>query len=431
MAAMLSFEQAPPISVPFRFFLTAPLFGVAAGLYLVWLGAEAFSVRASFGALALTHFVTVGMLLQVMCGALLQLSPVAVGANVWRPGWTGGLLHLGLTAGGVCLVAGFALSQAAFFQVAAVLLGVSLTAFVIVMLIALLRTPARGPTVEALRIAIAGLAVTVVLGVTLASVFGWGLPAPIDRLLPMHAGWGIIGWGLVLVAGVSYLVVPMFQLTPAYPAGYARWLPRALFAGMVLWSLARAAGDGWAIAQQIFGLVVLVGGASYGVVTLRLQRRRRRKVADATLQFFRIAMASGLAAALVALAAAFSSATLRDALEMAVGVLLLAGFFVSVVNGMLYKIVPFITWLHLQKRMPVPPNMSQIIPERLTRRQLQVHLAALAVLLVAVMVPGLAAVAGLVFALSCGFLGANLLRAVRRYRSVVSGNELAAGAGKA
>jgi hypothetical protein len=27
----LSFEQVPPIDVPFRFFLTAPLFGAAAG----------------------------------------------------------------------------------------------------------------------------------------------------------------------------------------------------------------------------------------------------------------------------------------------------------------------------------------------------------------------------------------------------------------
>ena len=37
----LSFEQAPAISVPYRFFLTAPLFGAAAGLLLAWLGPAA------------------------------------------------------------------------------------------------------------------------------------------------------------------------------------------------------------------------------------------------------------------------------------------------------------------------------------------------------------------------------------------------------
>jgi hypothetical protein len=50
----LSFEQAPPISVPFRFFLTAPLFGMAAGLLLLWQGPAALASRWTSVALALT-----------------------------------------------------------------------------------------------------------------------------------------------------------------------------------------------------------------------------------------------------------------------------------------------------------------------------------------------------------------------------------------
>ena len=37
----LSFDQAPPISVPFRFFLTAPLFLLAAAVLFAWQGPEA------------------------------------------------------------------------------------------------------------------------------------------------------------------------------------------------------------------------------------------------------------------------------------------------------------------------------------------------------------------------------------------------------
>ena len=36
----LALEQAPPVNAPFRFFLTAPLFGLAAVGLLLWSGPE-------------------------------------------------------------------------------------------------------------------------------------------------------------------------------------------------------------------------------------------------------------------------------------------------------------------------------------------------------------------------------------------------------
>ncbi len=66
MQPTLSFEQAPPISVPYRFFLTAPLFGAVAGLVLAWFGPAALESRWSPGALAMTHLIVVDFMLQVM-----------------------------------------------------------------------------------------------------------------------------------------------------------------------------------------------------------------------------------------------------------------------------------------------------------------------------------------------------------------------------
>ena len=54
--------------------------------------------------------------------------------------------------------------------------------------------------------------------------------------------------------------------------------------------------------------------------------------------------------------------------EPATWALLIAGFAFSAVSGMLYKIVPFLTWYHLQDLRNVsgrkPPTINQIIPER-------------------------------------------------------------------
>ena len=73
MQLLPSYDQSPPIGAPFRFFLSAPLFGILAGMLILWSGDEVFVSRWTSAALAVTHLITVGFMLQVMLGALLQI----------------------------------------------------------------------------------------------------------------------------------------------------------------------------------------------------------------------------------------------------------------------------------------------------------------------------------------------------------------------
>jgi len=70
LQAGLSFEQAPPFSLPLRFFLTAPLFLLAAAGLIV-LSPDALASRWTPQALALTHALTLGFLAMAMLGALM------------------------------------------------------------------------------------------------------------------------------------------------------------------------------------------------------------------------------------------------------------------------------------------------------------------------------------------------------------------------
>lgn len=414
MAVALSFEQAPPISVPLRFLLTAPLFGIAFGAFIAWQGTDLVATRGSLPALAATHLLTLGFMLQAMCGALLQISPVAAGANVWRPRSLAWVSHVGLGAGALALVGGLAGERVALLRVAAPVLIGAMAIYAAVVFVALLRTPARGPTIEALRLAVAALVVTVVLGGMLAATFGWSLPLPLVQLAPVHAAWAVFGWALTLVAGVSYLVVPMFQLTPPYPGMLSRWLPRAVIGALCAWSVAQLT-DAGPIAGYVTGMALLGAGSVFAFVTLRLQAKRRRKISDATLALFRIAMLSMLAAFVAGLALPFVDGQLRVRVELALGVLLLVGFFVSVINGMMYKIVPFIVWLHLQKIMPVAPTMNQILPGDGMRGQSRLQAAAAACLLGALLWPPLVYAGAATFAASCAWLEWNLARAAWLY----------------
>jgi len=103
------------------------------------------------------------------------------------------------------------------------------------------------------------------------------------------------------------------------------------------------------------------------------------------------------------------------------GALLLFGGFVSVTIGMLYKIVPFLVWLHLQSRSArrvAAPNMKKVLPQVRIDRQLRSHLASCALLLLSVFWPVCFVYpAGVALIVSNGWLLRNLLHATAVYRN--------------
>jgi hypothetical protein len=85
---------------------------------------------------------------------------------------------------------------------------------------------------------------------------------------------------------------------------------------------------------------------------LQIQSRSKRAKFDATQHYWRVAMLCTLATCVLWFAAAKSCRLLAEHQEWSLlcGVLALFGGFLSVMIGMLYKIVPFLVWLHLQNR---------------------------------------------------------------------------------
>ena len=222
------------------------------------------------------------------------------------------------------------------------------------------------------------------------------------------------------MAGVAYLVVPMFQLTPPYPMWLTRSFSVTLFFLLAAWSIT------WLPLQRPEGLQVALACAAallavvFAVVTLRLQGQRRRKVTEPTLLFWRLAMACLILAAAGVMLQQLKPGAGEDhaGTPFLLGVLLMVGVFMPVISGMLYKIMPFLNWLHLQKiGKPglVVPNMRQMIPEPRMMMQLRLHLAALALLLGAVPLPWLVYPGGLALIASCAWLEWNVIEAARNY----------------
>jgi hypothetical protein len=90
-----------------------------------------------------------------------------------------------------------------------------------------------------------------------------------------HVSFGLLGWVLLLVIGVAYQVVPMFQLTPPYPP---RLEPLAGRRAVRAAAAPRRRAAVFAKAARVVDAGLAGGILLFAVATLRLQARRRRKL---------------------------------------------------------------------------------------------------------------------------------------------------------
>ncbi len=428
MRADLSLQQAPPFSVPARFLVSAPLFGLIAALVLLWHGPDMISHRWTPELLAVTHFLTLGFLAMSMLGAMMQLMPVLMGTPVPRVVLFSSIIHTPLFLGSLCLGLAWLLQIKQLFIVAVALLGFSFFIFIVVASDRLLRSANRHVTRTMMLLALLSLLITASFGFYLSLGYGWqGFPLA-RQLTDLHLSWGLFGWVLMLIIAVAYQVIPMFQITDEFPVQHQRWLGWLLFVALLGLSLNTL----WPqiILNTITPMILAACCLVFAITTLWVLHNRRRQLPDTTMKFWQLAMVSLIVLSIIWIAATLTGAELPVLL---LGVLMIHGFAMTTINGMMYKIIPFIIWLHLsvsnknlrdageRESQVKVPHMRKIIPEVAGLWQFRVHLLSLILLTLATIQPlWFYYPAALVFAAAQTFLLFNLLKAVYFYNMKIT-----------
>ena len=438
MQRALAFDRSPPLSVAFRFFLNVPIFLLLAALLLIW---QALSgnpyIRWSPYVLATTHFLTLGVLASAMLGAMMQILPVAAHIQVLLPRVTSRLVHAGLSLGTISLAAGFLTANPALHAAAVVLLAGAFLVFLLAVGGGLLRdskrrSPGSGEILVAVRFALLSLGAVLVLGLFMAGLRAglWtaGNAAPgnwLQALPDLHVLWGLAGWVGLLVIGVSYQVIPIFQATEIYPRPVTQALAPSVFIllGIQTAVLATAAAtDTVSILRSLPAGLLAIAYLIYGGVTAHLLWTRKRPSPEPTTWFWHTAMAALILSSLTGAAYPWLTGPepgSSSAVQMLLGTLFITGFAVSAVNGMLYKIVPFLLWHNAQRKAPVAlpfmPKVKNFISERDAMRQYTAHLLAVVLLAISCLVPALLLPGALALGASAILLAWNIVRALRLY----------------
>ncbi|HVX88632.1 MAG TPA: hypothetical protein VG940_06880 [Gemmatimonadales bacterium] len=356
---------------------------------------------------AVVHLFSLGVLGSAILGALHQFYPMALGVPL-RSRRVGYLGLAAWTSGLLLLICGFLAWRPALLGAGWVGIFIAVGAVSWNLLPARRRTRVPdGARIGAYVTAghsCLGLAMAIGLA-RIGDAAGWWTT---DRLglVAAHFHLGVLGFGTLTAVGVGSRMIPMFLLTGPTPSTPLRWIGPSLVAGLLIQGTGLVAG--WP-AVAALGSALLFGSAlAIGLLLVRWWGKRNRPlngglqlIPAATLWLF-----AATALGVIALLVPERSFRLWGAYALA-GLL---GWLILLVLGVLFRILPHISYLRLFGRRggPVVP-VDQVVHAGWTEAAGALLPVALAILVGGVLLgsPAVAVTGGTVW-----LLGAALVLAV-------------------
>ena len=351
----LSFNALPPIDLPFRFFLTAPVFIILCAVLILFSGETLWVSRWHPNMLALTHGFTLGFITMVMMGALLQLLPVIGGIGIVRPRLVVGVCHSTLVVGILCLTTNFIWPSTLLLMGSLVFLVCSIGVYIVALSWVLIKKLSQGDSIIGFRLALSALFLVLIIGIGLLSQnIGFVSLSTMGKMpTNSHALFGLVGWGSLLIISVSFQVIPMFHVAPSFPKVISTYLPSSLFVLLILFVF---------LPMYIMPIIVLIHGV-FALSLLWVISKRKRKIPDSTIRFWQLAALTLLGLnVFYFIPNQYLSQDIRQQKTLLITASYLYFYLVAVIQGMLLKILSFLSYTHLQQKCLVDFSAMQFIP---------------------------------------------------------------------
>lgn len=363
----------PPL-LPFMFFAAAIIFHIIlwASILLVAQDIPEFS-GSSGSVLATIHILTLGILTMSVIGASLQLLPVATGEAhrnlplAWMTWWL-------YVPGLLILLTGFATENYATANAGGVLISLSLVIFIGLIADLLRRTSTLRLPLGFIWIGLASLLVIFILGLVLLSDFELGFLTDHGAMTVAHmtlAGYGFMG---MMIFGFSNIIVPMFALSPTPPAKIG-WASLA-FALVALLGGLGGIITGHTLAILAAGVIGLMAAILHLTNMLWAISNGMRK--NLGIPFIMVKVAWTMLPLSLILAMALSLGFLNDYGPALFGFILLFGWLLTFLLGVLQRIIPFLAAMNMSKQGLKPPRVSELAKDWTLKVHTICHIGALA-----------------------------------------------------
>jgi hypothetical protein len=327
-----------PPSVPFRFFAAAAVFHMLLWLVLLLAAGKATSFAGGFGpVLAAIHLLTLGVLTATAIGAAAQILPVATRRTLAAV-WLVKLVFWLTVPGMMVLIAGMYAAQKHALLVGAGATTAGLVLFAWLMADNLRRASSLPVVAAHGWAALASLIGLAGLGMALAFNYQFGILHNHAAVALAHMLLGGFGFMGMLVLGFSHIMVPMFALAsaPAKRPSFATFA--AAIAAVALGTFGALAASRVMLASA--ALIGLAAAGGYLRLMYRVLATGMRKRLGLSFVLVHAAWIMLPITLLVGLAALYGIAGDNGATLF--GFLLLFGWLLTFLFGILQRILPFL-----------------------------------------------------------------------------------------
>jgi hypothetical protein len=396
----LSLEQAPPISVVLRFFVTASVFGVLLGLYLM----------GDFKNIIVIHILALGVMASFMLGAMFQMLPVIAGVVIKMPTKKAIVANLLLVIGLILQLSAFETSSNLLYLLGAIILGLGLLYTSTLMLKEVVKIKDHSSSSKGILFALLSFTIAILFGIYLLLTLGGYTDATIySEIKEAHYSFALFGWVTLLVVSISFQVVEMFYITPKYPKFISRYLTTAIFSLLIIKIAILFIGIGSTLIDISLAILFI----TYAGITIHRLYRRKRPTSDATVWFWRLGM--GLLIVSMVILSLDRSINLGEKLNF-VGQITFISFALSIVFAMVYKIVPFLVWFHLSNQGYMEaPMMFDVIHPKKAKVHFWIHISMITAWFLSTLYEPISILSSLLLSISFGWLLYHLIYAVKKY----------------
>jgi hypothetical protein len=395
----LSLEQAPPISVVLRFFVTASIFGVLLGLYLM----------GDFKNIIVIHILALGVMASFMLGAMFQMLPVIAGVVIKMPTKKAIVANLLLVIGLILQLSAFETSSNLLYLLGAIILGLGLLYTSTLMLKEVVKIKDHSSSSKGILFALLSFTIAILFGIYLLLTLGGYTDATIySEIKEAHYSFALFGWVTLLVVSISFQVVEMFYITPKYPKFISRYLTTAIFSLLIIKIAILFIGIGSTLIDISLAILFI----TYAGITIHRLYRRKRPTSDATVWFWRLGM--GLLIVSMVILSLDRSINLGEKLNF-VGQITFISFALSIVFAMVYKIVPFLVWFHLSNQGYMEaPMMFDVIHPKKAKVHFWIHISMITAWFLSTLYEPISILASILLSISFGWLLYHLIYAVKK-----------------
>ena len=354
----VSREFAPPFSLISPFFTVGSLLYLVAMLLLPTFGAD--SVRYDISVVAWAHLFLLGFVMMIIFGAMAQLVPVVLEVGHFSIDFYYLIWPL-LAVGTAFMAVGFAFLPS-LLPFGGLMVLVSMLIFLADTILTLKKVERISLTVKTIAVTNAFLLLGILIGFAMSLAIGAGVGVDIEKWLGAHIVMVLGGYVTLTIVGMSMVLLPMFGLSHGFDETPVNRAFKIMSAGVAAYFLG-ALLDSDSI--RFLSLIALfIGTGLYLWQIWLIYKTRARKESDIWFKSMVVGYGS-LAIALILAPIALIGRL--ETLALTATWFLVMGFFTFLINGHLYKIVPFLVWF--ERYSPLVgkrkvPMLADMVPKK-------------------------------------------------------------------